>query len=151
MLLLPADATAAQVAQLLILRDYWRGQGNPWKDAEFTPQEIAQHWDDNYDAMLNINGIDEAKYMADVVPYDQVRNRIHHTWERNYDVNVRVFNLGDGRGLAFNNVTGGGKHGEPDAYPWWQEAWFVTCTGTTTVVKHSYEDIPEVKDEPATS
>lgn len=140
--------TAQQTAQLLILRDFWRGQGNPWKDAEFTAAEIQQHWDDNQGNLENLSIFNEAKYQADVVPYDQVKPRIHYSWERNYEVDVRVFNLGDGRGLALNNVTGGGKHGVPDAYPWWTECWFVKHTGTTTVVKHTYEDIPEVPDAP---
>lgn len=78
-----------------------------------------------------------------------IRTRIHPSWERHYDVEVRVINLGDDRGLAYNYVSGGGKLGEPDAYKWWTEAWFVKCTGTKTVTAHTYEDIPEVKDEPA--
>lgn len=142
----PSKLTAQQTAQLIILRLYYLWQDSPWKDAEFTAEEIAQHWADNLDDLQDARN--EAKYQGAVVPYDQVRNRIHHTWERNYEVDVRVINLEDGRGLALNNVTGGGKHGEPTAYPWFDECWFVKHTGTTTVVKHTYEDIPEVKDEP---
>lgn len=139
--------TAPQTAQLLILRDLWVGQDSPWKDAELTSKELAQHWDDNWDDIENLGCQNNVRHEGDDMPYSVVKNRIHHSWERHYDVIAKVIHLGDGYGLAYNFVSGGGKHGEPDAYKWWTEAWFVTCTGTRTTIQHTYEDIPEVPDE----
>lgn len=137
--------TPTQVGQLLVLRTYWRWQDSPLYDAEHTAAEIQDYWDALYD------DLQDARYDTRHHGIEtSIRNRIHHTWERNYDVETRVIHLGDGRGLAYNYVTGGGKHGDPDSFPWWNEAWFVKCTGTKTVTTHTYEDIPEVKSAPAT-
>lgn len=144
-LVIQPDFTAVSVAKLLVLCTYWRWQDNPLADAEHTQDEVNALWDELYDDLQDARYDTRHQGVRTSIP-----NRIHHTWERNYEVDVRVINLGDGRGLALNNVTGGGKHGVPEAFPWWQEAWFVKHTGTTTVVKHTYEDIPEVKDVPAT-
>lgn len=145
---IPSVLSASQVAQLLILRNFWASNDNPWKDAEFTPAELEQQWQDNWGDIENFGVQNDVRYHGTRVPYDQVRPRIHPTWERHYDVEVRVINLGDDRGLAYNYVSGGGKHGDPDSFPWFNEAWFVKCTGTKTVTTHTYKDIPEVKDEP---
>lgn len=150
MLLLPANATAEQVAQLLVLRTYWGWEKSPWADAEFTVAEIEQHYTE-----LTTGEDDDVLQDArnDTRHHGQrtsIHERAHHSWSRNFDVAVRVIHLEDGRGLAYNYVTGGGKHGNPDDYQWVGEAWFVTCTGTQTVTTYTYEDIPEVQDESAT-
>ena len=132
--------TAPQTAQLLILRDWWAGKACPWKDAELTPEELAQHWTDNWDDIENLGCQNNVRYQGE--PVHGIKTRCHYSWERHYDVEVRVINLGDGRGLAYNFMSGGGKHGDPDAYKWWEEAWFVTHTGTQTIVRHTYADIP---------
>lgn len=144
-MMIPANFTPAQVAQLLILRNLWLGQDSPWKDAEFTPEELAQHWADNWPDIENLGCQNNVRYEGDEA--SGIKTRCHYSWERHYDVEVRVIHLGDGRGLAYNFMSGGGKHGDPDAYKWYDEAWFVKCTGTKTTVSHTYEDIPEVPDE----
>jgi hypothetical protein len=142
----PRSLTAMQTARLLILREFWIGKDSPWADAELTGEEIDQHWADNWDDIENIGGQNDMRYRGQRVPHNDVKNRIHHSWERHYDVEVRVIHLGDDRGLAYHYVSGGGKHGDPDAYTWWTEAWFVKCTGTKTVTTHTYEDIPEAPE-----
>ena len=144
--LINPEFSALSVAKLLVLRTYWGWANSPWVDAEFTEAEIAQHWDDNFDDLQDAR-YDTRHHGAAV----SIPNRIHHTWERNYEVSTRVIFLGNGLGLAYNYVTGGGKHGNPDDFPWWQECWFVKHTHTQERITHThvYEDIPEVKDEPA--
>ena len=138
--------TATQLAQYLILKQYWTWQKSPWADAEFTAAELEQHWADLEDDLQDARN--DVRHHGSYVP--DIPTRIHYTWTRNFEAEVYVIHLDDGRGLAYNHVTGGGKHGEPDAYAWWKEAWFVQCTGTKTVTTHTYEDIPEVKSAPAT-
>lgn len=81
----------------------------------------------------------------------EIFSRAHYSWERNYDVEVRVILLSSGKGLAYNFMSGGGKYGEPESYPWWNEAWFVEKTGTVTTVRHTFKDIPEENPEPEDS
>ena len=69
-----------------------------------------------------------------------VSTRIHYSWERHYDVSVSAIPLTDKLALAFNYVEGGGKHGEPDAYKWYNECWFVDITGTKQVTYFTFAD-----------
>lgn len=61
---------------------------------------------------------------------------------------MKAFILPDGRALAFCEMSGGGKHGEPNAYPWVQEAEFIKVTGVQErVIKtYSFGDIPEADE-----
>lgn len=142
-LVIQPGLTPQQVGQLLILRTYWRWENDPMADAELTAAEIAQFYDDLGEDDLLIDAFNDTRHQGTA---SDIPTRIHFSWTRNYEVDTHVIHLDDQRGLAFNYVTGGGKHGEPDAYPWIDEAWFVKCTGTQTVTTHTYEDIP---DEPA--
>jgi hypothetical protein len=145
-LVIQPDFSALNVAKLLILRTYWRWNDSPLADAEHTQTEVNAYWDELYDDLQDARY--DTRHQGTRVSSADVPERIHFSWSRNYEVDTHVIHLDDKRGLAFNYVTGGGKHGDPDSYPWWQEAWFVTCTGseTVSVTTYSYKDIP---DEPA--
>lgn len=92
------------------------------------------------------DAINEVRYEAEAV--SGIREWCHYSWGRNYEVDVKAFILPDGRALAFCEISGGGKHGEPNAYPWVQEAKFIKVTGVQErVIKtYSFEDIPEADE-----
>ena len=90
------------------------------------------------------DAINEARYSAVDAP--GVPSWCHYSWERNYEVDVKAFILPDGRALAFCEMSGGGKHGEPNAYPWVEEAKFIKVSGVEErIIKtYKFEDISEV-------
>lgn len=92
------------------------------------------------------DAINEVRYEAEAV--SGIREWCHYSWGRNYEVDVKAFILPDGRALAFCEMSGGGKHGEPNAYPWVQEAKFIKVTGVQErVIKtYSFEDIPKANE-----
>lgn len=141
--------TAKQTAQKFILNLYGKWQADERLQGDLTAEQIAAYWEEFADDLQDARN--EARYHGQEVPFKQVRDRAHYSWGRHYDVCVRVINLDGETGLAYNFMSGGGKHGEPDSYPWWDEAWFVKCTGTETVVTHTYEDIPEPEKQAETA
>lgn len=58
---------------------------------------------------------------------------------------MKAFILPDGRALAFCEMSGGGKHGEPNAYPWVNEAKFIKVAGVEERVIKTYR-FEEIKD-----
>lgn len=131
--------TAKQTAQRLILANWGNLQDIEELKGDLTAEQVDSLWEAYQDECQDSKN--EVRWEGNEA--SNIRSRIHYSWDRNYDVEVRVINLPDGTGLAYNLVSGGGKFGEPEAYPWWNEAWFVKCTGTKTVVTHTYEDIAE--------
>lgn len=92
------------------------------------------------------DAINEVRYDAEDVC--GIPEWCHYSWGRNYEVDVKAFILPDGRALAFCEMSGGGKHGDPGAYPWVQEAKFIKVTGVQErVIKtYTFEDIPEAAE-----
>lgn len=89
------------------------------------------------------DAINEVRYEAEAV--SGIPEWCHYSWGRNYEVDVKAFILPDGRALAFCEMSGGGKHGEPNAYPWVNEAKFIKVAGVEERVINTYkfEEIPE--------
>lgn len=133
--------TAQQEAQKFIINLYGRWKADTLLQQINSPEQIEQYWSQLNDEDELRDARNEARHHGEEV--SGIKTRIHYSWERNFEVCVRVIPLDNERGLAYNYVTGGGKHGEPDSHEWWAEAWFVTCTGTETIVKRTYADIPE--------
>ncbi|MNT40446.1 hypothetical protein D3C72_1767610 [compost metagenome] len=96
-----------------------------------------------FDENEHDDAINEVRYEADAV--SGIPEWCHYSWGRNYEVDVKAFILPDGRALAFCEMSGGGKHGEPDAYPWVQEAKFIRVSGKTerVIIEYQFEEIPE--------
>lgn len=95
------------------------------------------------------DAINEVRYGA--VDVSGIPEWCHYSWSRNYEIDVKAFILPDGRALAFCEMSGGGKHGEPDAYPWVQEAKFIKVIGVQErVIKtYTFEAISEAgEDQP---
>lgn len=145
--------SAIQLAKLLVMREglefgyaytYTDDDGLDTDiDAAFLAAAPGELIDTLFDDNEHDDAINEVRYWAEDVA--GVPSWCHYSWGRNYDVQVKAFILPDGRALAFCEMSGGGKHGEPDAYPWVQEAKFIKVTGKTerVIVEYQFEDIPE--------
>jgi len=56
-------------------------------------------------------------------------------WSRNYEAKAVAKNLPDGTWVGWTYFYGGGKHGEPSAVPWMEDAYNVTSHEETQVVR----------------
>lgn len=112
-------------------------------DEAFLSDAPGELLDTLFDENEHDDAINEVRYAAEDVR--GIASWCHYSWERNYEVDVKAFILPDGRALAFCEMSGGGKHGEPDAYPWVEEAKFIKVSGVEERVIKTYmfEDIPE--------
>jgi hypothetical protein len=145
--------TASQLAKLLVMRkglefgyaftltDDDDGQDSNIDNA-FLSAAPGELLDTLFDENEHDDAINEVRYEAEEVR--GIAYWCHYSWERNYEVDVKAFILPDGRALAFCEMSGG-KHGEPDAYPWVEEAKFIKVSGVEErVIKtYTFEDIPE--------
>ncbi|MHC8408338.1 hypothetical protein [Pseudomonas sp. TMB3-21] len=148
--------TASQMAKLLVMRhgidafgykyDSLRDAPNGLVTLEDLASMSGEDLDQLYDESSHDDAVNEVRYNAVGAP--GVPSWCHYSWERNYDVDVKAFILPDGRALAFCEMSGGGKHGEPDAYPWVEEAKFIKVSGVEERVINTYkfEDIPEASE-----
>ena len=144
--------TAPQLAKLLVMRkglqfgyDYTftddDGQDTTI-DAGFLAAAPGELLDSLFEENAHDDAINEVRYEA--VGVSGIASWCHYSWERNYEVDVKAFILPDGRALAFCEMSGGGKHGEPDAYPWVDEAKFIKVSGVEErVIKtYKFEQLP---------
>ena len=145
--------TASQLAKLLVMRKGLEfgytytltdddGQ-NIDIDLAFLAAAPGDLLETLFDENEHDDAINEVRYEAEDVhgiPY-----WCHYSWDRNYEIDVKAFILPDGRALAFCEMSGGGKHGDPNAYPWEDEAKFIRVTGVEErVIKtYKFEEIPE--------
>jgi hypothetical protein len=145
--------TASQLAKLLVMRKglefgyAYTLTDNDGRDSNIdnaflsaAPRELL---DTLFDENEHDDAINEVRYEAEDVR--GIPSWCHYSWERNYEVDVKAFILPDGRALAFCEMSGGGKHGEPDAYPWVEEAKFIKVAGVEErVIKaYKFDEIPE--------
>ncbi|MHC8403637.1 hypothetical protein [Pseudomonas sp. TMB3-21] len=148
--------TASQMAKLLVMRhgiDAFGYKYDSVGDAskgivtlDYLASMSGEDLDQLYDESSHDDAVNEVRYCAVGAP--GIPSWCHYSWERNYDVDVKAFILPDGRALAFCEMSGGGKHGEPDAYPWVEEAKFIKVSGVEErVIKaYKFEDIPEASE-----
>ena len=148
--------TANQMAKLLVMHhgiDAFGYKYDSLRDAlnsHVTLEDLAsmsgEDLDQLYDETSHDDAVNEVRYSA--VDAHGVPSWCHYSWERNYEVDVKAFILPDGRALAFCEMSGGGKHGEPDSYPWVEEAKFIKVSGVEErVIKtYKFEDIPEASE-----
>lgn len=145
--------TASQLAKLLVMRKglefgyAYKITDDEGQVTQFDEVFLASAPGDLLDSLFDHNAhddaINEVRYGAVDVP--GIASWCHYSWERSYEVDVKAFILPDGRALAFCEMSGGGKHGEPDAYPWVDEAKFIKVSGVEErVVKtYKFEEMPE--------
>lgn len=146
--------TASQLAKLLVMRkglefayDYTftddDGQ-ETYIDEAFLAAAPGELIDTLFDENEHDDAINEVRYEAEDV--SGIREWCHYSWGRNYEIDVKAFILPDGRALAFCEMSGGGKHGDPNAYPWVNEAKFIKVAGVEErVIKtYKFEEIPDV-------
>ncbi|KAI2693101.1 hypothetical protein [Pseudomonas sp. TNT3] len=148
--------TASQMAKLLVMHHGIDAFGYKYDSVGDAPKGLVtlddlasmsgEDLDQLYDESSHDDAVNEVRYSAVAAP--GVPSWCHYSWERNYDVDVKAFILPDGRALAFCEMSGGGKHGEPDAYPWVEEAKFIKVSGVEErVIKtYKFEDIPEASE-----
>lgn len=148
--------TANQMAKLLVMHhgiDAFGYKYDSLRDAlnsHVTLEDLAsmsgEDLDQLYDETSHDDAVNEVRYSA--VDAHGVPSWCHYSWERNYEVDVKAFILPDGRALAFCEMSGGGKHGEPDSYPWVEEAKFIKVSGVEErVIKtYKFEEIPEASE-----
>lgn len=148
--------TASQMAKLLVMRKGLEfgyaytftdddGQDSSIDNA-FLSAAPGELLDTLFDENEHDDAINEVRYEAEDVR--GIPSWCHYSWERNYEVDVKAFILPDGRALAFCEMGGGGKHGEPDAYPWVEETKFIKISGVEErVIKtYKFEEIPEASE-----
>ena len=145
--------TAPQLAKLLVMRkglEFGYAYTFTDDDGQDTDIDLAflaaapgELLDSLFDENDHDDAINEVRYEAEDV--GGIASWCHYSWSRNYEVDVKAFILPDGRALAFCEMSGGGKHGEPTAYPWVDEAKFIKVSGIEErVVKtYKFEEIPE--------
>lgn len=147
--------TASQLAKLLVMRKglefgYTYAFIDDGQDSNIDNAFLSAAPGELIDTMFEENehddAINEVRYEAEEVR--GIASWCHYSWERNYEVDVKAFILPDGRALAFCEMSGGGKHGEPNAYPWVEEAKFIKVSGVEERVIRTYtfEDIPEASE-----
>lgn len=139
--------TARQLAMLLVMRkglDFGYDYTATDDDGQSTAVDLAfltKAPGDVLEIVFEENehddAINEVRYEAEDV--SGIPEWCHYSWGRNYEVDVKAFILPDGRALAFCEMSGGGKHGEPDAYPWVQEAKFIKVAGVEERVIKTYK------------
>jgi len=148
-----SSLTASQLAKLLILRKglefgyKYEFSDDDGQDIDVDEALLVQAPGELIDSIFNDNdhddAINEVRYEAE--PVSGIPEWCHYSWGRNYEVDVKAFILPDGRALAFCEMSGGGKHGEPEAYPWVDEAKFIKVAGVEErVIKtYKFEEYPE--------
>lgn len=148
--------TATQMAKLLVMHHGIDAFGYKYDSLRDAPNGLVtlddlasmsgEELDQLYDESSHDDAVNEVRYGAVSAP--RIPSWCHYSWERNYEVDVKAFILPDGRALAFCEMSGGGKHGEPDAYPWVEEAKFIKVSGVEErVIKtYKFEEIPEAPE-----
>lgn len=148
--------TASQMAKLLVMRKGLKfGYGYTLTDDDgqdiavdeaLLAQAPGELLDSIFDENEHDDAINEARYEASDAP--GVAAWCHYSWSRNYEIDVKAFILSDGRALAFCEMSGGGKHGDPDSYPWVDEAKFIKVAGVEERVIRTYKfaEIEETAD-----
>lgn len=138
--------TPEQVVKLLIMRTLWRWEqqgeslSKPWE-----PEVVDKMFKAYMDEDMLTDAINDTRHQGEQAK--GIGEWTHHTWSRYYDVSVHAFPLSSTKALAWNFVSGGGKHGEPESYKWYQEPRFVEITGTETIIRRSYAAINEAVTE----
>lgn len=146
--------TAKQLAQLIVMRYGIEQFGYTYVSRDDDGQEIpvtlellasmpGQDISELFDESEHDDAINEIKYAA--TQASGIPTWCHSSWDRHYDVSVEAFPMPDGRALAFCSVTGGGKHAEPNSYPWVAEAKFIMIDKVVerTISTYTFKEIPE--------
>ncbi|KVN92574.1 hypothetical protein [Burkholderia ubonensis] len=107
------------------------------RHAELNDQPVPQN--------VTTDTVDEL-YDAIDEPWD-ARNEVRCSGEetglptpcsRHYEVDAVARQYLDGSWIGWNYFYGGGKHGEPEAIDWIEDAYDVVVTGETTIIKRQF-------------
>ncbi|MBA1192808.1 hypothetical protein G7007_08040 [Pseudomonas entomophila] len=148
--------SASQLAMLLVMRKglefgyEYTFSDDDGQEADVDLAFLAAAPGDLLEAVFEENehddAINEVRYGA--VDAIGIPEWSHYSWGRHFEVDVKAFILPDGRALAFCEMSGGGKHGDPGSYPWVKEAKFIKVAGVQEqVIKtYSFVELPEAAE-----
>lgn len=134
-----SNITPQQKVKWLILALYakWNDLGEPVYPLSLE-DELAFDSDDDcryQDAANNIRA-----------NYDAVETGLPCPLNRGYGAKAVAAKLPDGSWVGWTFYYGGGKHGEPDAIPWIEDAYNVSCVEQEIVAIHRTFTVAEVNN-----
>lgn len=88
---------------------------------EVTAETVAELFDENNQEWELQDYISEMRS-------GEVETGLKCDWSRHYESKAVAAQMPDGRWVGWTYWYGGGKHGEPEAMPWMEDAYFLDCT-----------------------
>ncbi len=70
------------------------------------------------------------------VRYGEARTHLPCPYSRHYEAESVAMQMPDGSWVGWTYWFGGGKHGEPSAMPWMEDAYDLVCEERMEVVRH---------------
>ncbi len=101
-----------------------------WSKTE-PPAFPCENVDELYDALVEEDGHWDAK---SEIRSGQVETDIECEWSRHYESKAVAMKFPDGSWVGWTYWYGGGKHGEPEAIDWMEDAYDLDCTEEERVV-----------------
>ncbi len=101
-----------------------------WSETE-PPAFPCENVDELYDALVEEDGHWDA---MPEVRSGQVETDIECEWSRHYESKSVAMKFPDGSWVGWTYWYGGGKHGEPEAIDWMEDAYDLDCTEEEKVV-----------------
>lgn len=125
--------TATQLIKLEILQtneelaDFMVGK-------EVTPDNIDEIYREASDVHDYIQD-EENEFRCSGEPTPEIRA----PFSRHYECDAVARQVSGGQWVGWHYWHGGGKHGEPEAVEWMDDAYLLEITGTETVVRHTFK------------
>lgn len=120
--------TAVQKVKFLILS---RGHELAGRAAEEFGAISGEHIDADFEAFENEDEYWDAK---SEVRQGEIETDLECEWSRHYESKAVAAKLPDGSWVGWTYWYGGGKHAEPEAIEWIEDAYDLTCTEEEKVV-----------------
>jgi hypothetical protein len=115
------------------------------RHADLTQQDTVEITADNVDELYD--AIDEPWDARSEVRSSGVKTGLPCDWSRHYESDAVAAQAPDGSWIGWTYWYGGGKHGEPEAIDWIEDAYDVTVTEEPRTIIHRTFTKVEVTDE----
>jgi hypothetical protein len=102
-----------------------------WDGAQVSPDMTGEEVDSAYSALVDSGSHWDAKSEIRASGYE---TDLPCDDSRNYESKSVAAKAPNGKWVGWTYWYGGGKHGEPDAMPWMENAYFVHCAEEEKVV-----------------
>lgn len=98
------------------------------KVAAWEKKPAPEYPRDNIDELYN-NALewDITCDARNAVRYGEVETKLECDWSRHYESEAVATKMPDGSWVGWTRWEGGGKHGEPEAMPWMEDAYDLDC------------------------